>query len=131
LEPENFWFILWPFGIFYGLLVYFFWPFCIILGLLVYFMFFNILWSFGIFYGHLVYFVVIFCICGILVYTSRFGIFMVIWCILSSLGIYFPFLVCCPEKNLATLSGSRLEHYNLSKKSETASESHLSGTQRG
>jgi hypothetical protein len=33
------WYILWPFGIFYGHLVF--------------------LWPFGIFYGHLVYFVAI------------------------------------------------------------------------
>jgi hypothetical protein len=37
----------------------------------------SILWTFGINFGHVVYFVVN-------------------WCI-------FPFLVCCTEKNLATL----------------------------
>jgi hypothetical protein len=37
------WYILWPFGIFYGHLVYF---------MAVWY----ILWPFGIFYGHLVYF---------------------------------------------------------------------------
>jgi hypothetical protein len=35
------WYILWPFGIFYGHLVYFM-------------AIWYILWSFGIFYGHLV-----------------------------------------------------------------------------
>jgi hypothetical protein len=46
------WFILWPFGLFYGHLF--------------------ILWSFGIFVGHLVYFVAIW---YIWYKISRFGIF--------------------------------------------------------
>jgi hypothetical protein len=45
---------------------------------------FCILWSFGIFGGHLVYFVVI-------------------WNILWPFDIYFPILVYCAKKNLATL----------------------------
>jgi hypothetical protein len=48
------WYILWPFGIFYGHLVYFM-------------AIWYILWPFGIFYGHLVYFLVIWYI------FSRFG----------------------------------------------------------
>jgi hypothetical protein len=43
-----------------------------------------ILWPFGTFYGHLVYFVVI-------------------WYILWSFGIFYSVLVCCTERNLATL----------------------------
>jgi hypothetical protein len=46
-----------------------------------------ILWPFGLFYGHLVYFVVT-------------------WYILWSFGIYFSVLVCCTEKNLATLGNT-------------------------
>jgi hypothetical protein len=38
-----FWYTLWPFGIFYGHLVYFM-------------AIWYILWPFGVFYGHLVYF---------------------------------------------------------------------------
>jgi hypothetical protein len=43
-----------------------------------------ILWSFGLFCGNFVYFVAL-------------------WYILWSFGIYFPVLVCCTKKNLATL----------------------------
>jgi hypothetical protein len=43
-----------------------------------------ILWTFGIFYGHL-------------------GHFMNIWYILCSFGTFFPVLVSCNMKNLATL----------------------------
>jgi hypothetical protein len=50
------WFILWPFGIFYGHLVYF-------MGI------WYILWAFGIFYGHFGIF------CVNLVYFSCFGMF--------------------------------------------------------
>jgi hypothetical protein len=79
------WYILWPFGIFCGHLVYL-WPFGIFCGLLVY-----------IFCGHLVYFGAIWyslwpfgIVCGYLVY------FMIIWYI-------FSVLVRCNKKNLATL----------------------------
>jgi hypothetical protein len=55
------WYILWPFGIFYGHLVYFMviwyilWSLGIFYGHLLYFMVtWYILWSLGIFYGHLV-----------------------------------------------------------------------------
>jgi hypothetical protein len=57
------WYILWPFGIFCGHLVYFMaiwyilWPFGIFYGHLVYFMaIWYILWTFGIFCGNLGYF---------------------------------------------------------------------------
>jgi hypothetical protein len=43
-----------------------------------------IVWSFGTFYRHL-------------------GYVMAIWYILGQFGIFFPVLVCCTEKNLATL----------------------------
>jgi hypothetical protein len=54
-----------------------FWEFCN--GRCLY-----ILWPFCLFQGHLVYFVVI-------------------WYILWSFGIFFPFWICCTKKNLATL----------------------------
>jgi hypothetical protein len=63
-------YILWPFGIFFGYLIYFMaiwyilWPFGIFCGHLVYF------WLFGIFYGHLVYFRLF----TYVVYFSRFGL---------------------------------------------------------
>jgi hypothetical protein len=44
----------------------------------------HILWPFGILYGHL-------------------GSFMTIWHILCSFGTFFPVLVLCTKKNLATL----------------------------
>jgi hypothetical protein len=44
----------------------------------------NILKPFGLFYGHLIYFVTI-------------------WNILWLFAIFFPVLVCCDKKNLATL----------------------------
>jgi hypothetical protein len=44
----------------------------------------NILWPFGIFYGFL-------------------GYFVTIWYILCSFGTFFPVLVSCSKKNLATL----------------------------
>jgi hypothetical protein len=44
-----------------------------------------ILWPFGIFYGHL-------------------GYFMTIWYTLCSFGTFFPVLVSCTKKNLATLA---------------------------
>jgi uncharacterized membrane protein YiaA len=47
-----------------------------------------ILWPFGLFYVQLVY-------------------FMDIWFILWYVGIFFTILVCCTEKNLATLSLAR------------------------
>jgi hypothetical protein len=78
------WYILWPFGIFYGHLVYFMaiwyilWPLGIFYGHLVYFMaIWYILWPFGIFYGHWVY-------------------FRVIW-------KKIPGLVRCTKENMATL----------------------------
>jgi hypothetical protein len=45
----------------------------------------------GIFYGHLVY------------SASIWYIFVAIWYILWSFGVFIPILVCCTEKNLATL----------------------------
>jgi hypothetical protein len=36
------------------------------------------------------------------------GIFLAIWYIEWSFGIYFPVLVCCTEKNLATLMLSKM-----------------------
>jgi hypothetical protein len=47
-----------------------------------------ILWPFGIFYDHLVHFVFI-------------------WYVLCSFGTFFPFLVSCTKKNLATLLSAR------------------------
>jgi hypothetical protein len=72
------WYILWLFGIFYGYLVYFI-------------VIWYILWLFGIFYGYLVYFMVIWYILWL------FGLFLWLF------GKFFPFLVCCVKKNLATL----------------------------
>jgi hypothetical protein len=73
-----FWYILLPFGTFYGLLENFMAFFGIFYGLLVYFVaFWYILWPFGIFYGILVY-------------------FMAFWYI-------FLVLVCYTQKSLATL----------------------------
>jgi hypothetical protein len=109
------WYILWPFGIFYGHLVYFMaiwyilwsfgifdshfvylmaiwyikWPFCIFDGHLVYFC------PFGIFYGHLVYFMAIWyilCPFGIF-YIWSFG---VMWCTFPRFGILY-------QENLAAL----------------------------
>jgi hypothetical protein len=45
----------------------------------------------GIFYGHLVYF------------TAPLVYFVTFWYILWLFGVFFPFLVCCTKKNLATL----------------------------
>jgi hypothetical protein len=50
-------------------------------------------WPFGLFYGCKVYFMAISYIFGHLVHFRSFGIF-------------FPVLVCCAKKNLATLVGS-------------------------
>jgi hypothetical protein len=47
----------------------------------------NILRTFGIFYGHLVH----------------LGYFMNIWYTFGSFGTFFPDLVSCAMKNLATL----------------------------
>jgi hypothetical protein len=49
----------------------------------------------GLFYGHSVYFVAIFCI----------------WLFV----IFFPFLVCCTNKNLATLKPTRQQSTDLDK----------------
>jgi hypothetical protein len=46
----------------------------------------------GIFYGHLVHFTY-----GLLLY------FIDIWCSLWQFGTFFPVLVFCTKKNLATL----------------------------
>jgi hypothetical protein len=58
-------------------------------------------WPFGIFYGHLRYFITI-------------------WCILCSFGTFFPVLVSCTKKNLATLSSEtlKLKEEKKSKKSQ-------------
>jgi hypothetical protein len=87
------WYVLWPFGIFYGHLVnfmaiwYILWPFGIFYGHLVY------LWPFGIFYGHLVY-------------------FMAIWYILWPFGTFFPFMVPMLNlKNQATLLRQKLQSF--------------------
>jgi hypothetical protein len=37
------------------------------------------------------------------IFYGRFVYFATIWYILWTLGIFFPFLVCCAKKNLATL----------------------------
>jgi hypothetical protein len=106
------WYIVWPIGTFWGHLVHFvviwyiLWSFGTFCGHLVHFVvIWYILWSFGTFCGHLVHLVVIWYIlwsfgtfCGNLVH------FVVIWYILWSFGIYFPVLVCCTEKILATLT---------------------------
>jgi hypothetical protein len=48
-----------------------------------------ILWTFGIF-------------------DTNCGYFMTIWCILCSFGTFFPILVSCTKKNLATLDASTI-----------------------
>jgi hypothetical protein len=92
------WYILWPFGIFYGHLVYFMaiwyilWPFGIFYGHLVYFMAISyILWPFRIFYGHLVYFM---------------AISYILWPFVNLVVFryIFPALVNYVKKNLATPS---------------------------
>jgi hypothetical protein len=55
--------------------------------------------DFGIFYGHLI------CLDGIWCISWPFGI-----CILWLFGIFFPVLVCCTNKNLATLFCSVLDN---------------------
>jgi hypothetical protein len=67
--------------------------------MLVYFMdIWCILWKFGIFYGHLVYFMDIWDI------LWSFGIFYEHWVhVFYGNLVYFPVLVRCTKKNLATL----------------------------
>jgi hypothetical protein len=48
----------------------------------------EFLWLFCLIYGQMVY-------------------FMAIWYLWLSFGTYFPVLVCCTEKNLATLTPNR------------------------
>jgi hypothetical protein len=63
MKHIGIWYILWPFGIFYGHSVYFMairytlWPFGIFCGHMVCFMvIWYILWLLSIFYGYLVHF---------------------------------------------------------------------------
>jgi hypothetical protein len=56
----------------------------------------HILWRFGLSYGHLVF-------------LWPFGIFVAIWHILCSLGVFIPVLLCCTKKNLATLQKTRVD----------------------
>jgi hypothetical protein len=98
---RTFWYILRLFGIFCGHLVYFAVIWYTYFAL-IWYTYFAVIWyipilrSFGIFCGHLVYFAVIW-------YTY----FAVIRYILWSFGIFFPVLVCCTMKNLATLGRPR------------------------
>jgi hypothetical protein len=84
------WSFLWPFGLFYGHLVYFMaiwsilWPF----GL-------HILRQFGIFYVHLMY-----------IFYGRLVYFMSIRYILCRFGIFYVHLVYFYQKNLATLNAA-------------------------
>jgi hypothetical protein len=88
--------------------------------MLVYFMaIISILRPFGLFVvigsfcGHLVFlwsfglFMVIWSFCGHLVFLWSFGLFVVIWYILWLFGIFFTIMVCCTQKNLATLLYTR------------------------
>jgi hypothetical protein len=43
------------------------------------------------------------------IFCGHFGIFRAIWCILCSFGIYFPILVYCTRKNLATVFAGAAE----------------------
>jgi hypothetical protein len=95
----RFWYILCPFGMFYGHLLY---------GCLVYLMaIWYILWLFGISYGHLVYlsFVHLVYLMAIRYTLWPFGIsyghlvyLTAIWYILLLFGIFFPVLVCCTKE---------------------------------
>jgi hypothetical protein len=79
---SNIWYILWSFGVFCGYLGFFHLVpiFC---GYLIDFVvIWYILWSFGVFCGYLVLFHLVPIFCGY---------------------IYFPVLVCCTMKYLATL----------------------------
>jgi hypothetical protein len=77
---EKGWHILWPFGIYYGHLVY-----CLAIWYIV--------WPFGILFGHLVYCLAIWYI------VWPFGNLVAIWYI-------FPVVVNFVKKNLATLATS-------------------------
>jgi hypothetical protein len=74
------WYILWPFGIFYGRLVHFM-------------AFWYILWPFGTFYGDLVY-------------LWPFEIFMAIGYNLWLFGMLFSAMLYLNKKYLATLGSS-------------------------
>jgi hypothetical protein len=90
--------ILCQFGIFCGhfmVIWYILWPFYVNL---VYFV--AILWLFGIFCGH---FMVIWYILWPF-YVNLVYFVAILWLF----GIYFPVLVYCTEKNLATLRGRNL-----------------------
>jgi hypothetical protein len=85
----TYWYILWPFGPFYGHLVHFM-------------VIWSILWSNGIFFGHLVHFMAKWYI------LWPFGEFN------GHLGSIFPpVLVCCTMKNLATMHG---DHFSLKRR---------------
>jgi hypothetical protein len=60
--------------------------------------------------------VAIWCFCGHLVFLWPIGVFVVIWCFCGHLVLfgtflytYLPILVCCTEKNLATMECSIAE----------------------
>jgi hypothetical protein len=106
------WYIIWPFGPFYGYLVYFMalwpilWLFGPFYGYLAHFMaIWSILWLFGPFYGNLAHFMAIWSILWI------FGLLMANWYILCPFSIFYGYLVYffpfwyfgCTKRNLATL----------------------------
>jgi hypothetical protein len=101
----KFWYILWPFMVYYIVIWYIVLPFGVLYCHLVYFI---VIWCtllpFGVLYCHLVYFIVIWYI------LLSFGIFYWHWvyfCDPSAFFVIFwyifPALVCCAKKNLATL----------------------------
>jgi hypothetical protein len=67
------------------------------------FVYLLVIWYFyPIFVGNLVYLLVICYICWLLLYLLVIVIFVVFWYIFGYL-VFFPVLVCCTKKNLATL----------------------------
>jgi hypothetical protein len=97
----KFWRLLqWKMLVYYISVWYILRLFGILCGHLVYFKakaIWYIVWSFGIFYGIL---------CGHLV--CRYGMY-----ILWLFGIFSPVLVCCTEKNLATLKAPKYVRIKL------------------
>jgi hypothetical protein len=56
--------------------------------------------NFGIFFESL----------GMEIFYGRLVYFMTTRCVMCSYGIYFPILVCCAKKNLATLIKTEKKH---------------------
>jgi hypothetical protein len=116
----SIWSILRPFDILCGHLVYFMaiwytlWPFGILYGHLVYFMaIWYILCPFGMFYFHLVHFFPFWYVAPIKIWQpcpnpcyGHLVYFVAIWYTLCPFGTFLPGLVCCTNKNLATLAGT-------------------------